>query len=509
MENKKILLALKERDGLSSISEYLRQKGLTVFTANDGAGALEIVLNERPSIIIFEMGLSIIDTERVFQILRNNPHTSDIPFIFIGSESKDIKGFNRDMDSLLLQPVRGEDIFRRIKIAFVSKGEVKIGDREIAGSLSHISLGDLLQILHINKKEGILRVYHEDKEGLIYVKDGNIYNASLGGVEKEKALFRFLAWHDGKFEFLPKTIDVPQKIHHSTGNLLMEGMRQYDEWNKAKEQFPKPYSQIRLKVDVSSMPKGLKPVIYEIFSLAGYYPAIGDLVDHCSFPDYEVYQTLASLMRKGIIEEVKEKRGAEKGRVAEEVVTSSQALKVREKLSLRWKDMEVASTGKIFILSASDRMVADLLDSCKDIPNFSLAGQRENPLGDIGTFKIYGGMDIVLFAIPLNMKMKPLLKAFSKNMIGVIILSDAGMAEDMEKLASAKDYILSIRRTPVLYTLITGREGEGKKEEDFRKALDLKRDERVFAFESMNREKAFQILRAFFGCLLKDEYIAA
>jgi len=518
MNRKKILMALGGTEELTSIGGFIRDRGFEVLTADDGAAVIEIALNEKPSLIVVELGLPVIDGERVFQILRNNPHTTDIPFIFIGSEDRDIKGFRREIDTLLIQPIKGEEILRRINIAFAGQEGLKtqIGDKEIEGRLSHISLGDLLQILHLNRKEGVLKVSYEDKEGLIYIKGGTIYNAAINNMEKEKALFRLLTWHDGKFEFSPKPIDIPQKIQGSAGNLLMEGMRQFDEWNKAKEQLPQPDSRLKLKVDISTLPKGLKPIIYEVLFLIEYYPTVRDLVDHCTFPDYEVYQTLAGLIRKGVLEGIKGKAIEEKrSRAIMEVLTSGQALKVREKVAARWKDMETATFGKIFVLATSDDLIISLVDSCKDIPGFSVNRQfitspihRENPIGDVATLRLYGGMEIVLFTIPLNTKMKPLWKAFSKNIIGMIVLCDIEGIKNLQQLSLCKNYVTSIRRTPVVYGMVSAQDIDAKQEEEFRKTMEMKRDERIVVLEQMNNKRVSQFFNTFFNHLLRDEYIS-
>jgi CheY-like chemotaxis protein len=520
MDNMKILIASDDSGRLASLSEYLKDKGFNILTSMDGASVLEIALNERPAIIIIEADLPVIDGERVFQILRNNPHTAEIPFIFMGADAVEIKGFRRDIDSLLLQPIKDEEVFRRVNRVFAGQKEEDkgtIGDKEIEGRLSHISLGDLLQILHLNRKEGVLKVSNENKEGLIYIKEGVIYNAVIGNIEKEKALFRLLSWHDGKFEFSPKPVDAAQKINRSTGNLLMEGMRQYDEWNKAKGQLPKLDSQIKLKVDISSLPKGLKPIIYEILFLVDYYPVIGDLVDHCTSPDYEVYQTLAGLIRKGVLEEIKDKGAVDKQAGSQrEILTTAQALKIREKVAAKWKDMEIVNFGKIFIVSTNDNLIVSLVDSCKGIPGFSVNRQfitspihRENPFGDIATLKLYGGMDVVLFAVPLNENMRPLWKAFSKNMIGMMLLCDNEGMKEANQLAYIKNSILSVRRLPILHTIAAEHDIDKKQEEEFRKIMAMRRDEKVFMFTPANREKVFHIFSAFFGYLLKDEYISA
>ncbi|MBI3753909.1 MAG: DUF4388 domain-containing protein [Deltaproteobacteria bacterium] len=521
MNNKKILIAFGDKEDLASIGEYLKDRGFEILTAMDGAAALETALNERPSAVVSELALPVIDGERVFQILRNNPHTAEIPFVFLASEAREIKGFRRDVDALLLQPAKNEEVFRRVTGALAAgKEEIQaaIGDKEIEGRLSHISLGDLLQILHLNRKEGVLKVSYEEKKGFIYIKEGVIYNAVIDSMDKEKALFRLLTWHDGKFEFSPKPIDTPQKIHRTAGNLLMEGMRQYDEWNKAKEQLPKPDSRVKLKVDISSLPKGLKPIIYEVLFLVEYYPVIGELVDRCTFPDYEVYQTLAGLIRKGVLEEVKGERiaGKQIGR-QREILTSHQALKVREKVAARWSDMEAATFGKIFIVSTNDNLIMSLVDSFKEIPGFSINRQfitspvhRENPLGDIAALKLYGGMEAVLFAIPLlNEKMRPLWRAFSRKTIGMMILCDKEGMSHAKELVSFKNYILSIRRIPILHTFAADREIDTGVEEKLRRALGMRRDEPIFIFEPTNRDRVFQIWSAFFSYLLKDEYIAA
>lgn len=516
--NNKILIGFDNSQNLAIPVNYLQDKGFKVIPATNGTSVLEIALKENPSIIIIEVDLPIIDGEKVFHILRNNPHTADVPFIFISTDHVDIKGFRRNVDSLILKPVKWDELLGRINRALVSKGDVQNQrDKEIEGRLSHISLVDLLQLFHLNKKEGVLKVSFEDNEGLIYIKEGAIYNASLGETEKEKALFRLLLWHDGKFEFLPKPIDCPQKIYQSIENLLMEGMRQYDEWNNIKEQLPAPDSRIQLKVDTSNLPKGLMPIIYEVLFLVDFYPTVKDLVDHCTSPDYEVYQTLSGLVQKGILEEVKNKKIEGKSTIeAREIITNSQALKVRERVSAIWNDMETTNYSKIFILSPTNNLVMDFVESCKDLPGFLINRQfitspihRENPFGDIATLKIYGGLEIVFFVIPINIRMKPLWKTFSNNIIGMIILCDNAGIKDINHLVSIKNYILSIRRIPILHTLTPDHVMDKREEEEFRERLEIRQDEQIFIFEPMNRNKVFQIFNGFFNCLLKDEYITS
>src|SRR3972149_4177189 len=139
MNGKKILIASCYKDKLATFAGYIKDKGFDILTATDGAAVLEIALNDRPSVVVIDIVLPVIDGERVFQILHNNPHTAEIPFIFIGHEAKDIKGFRRGVDFLFLQPVKVEEIFRRINDDFRSPQSLRSAHaraQEIEGRLS-------------------------------------------------------------------------------------------------------------------------------------------------------------------------------------------------------------------------------------------------------------------------------------------------------------------------------------------------------------------------------------
>lgn len=500
----KILIAIRNKGERIQFGGHLKEKGFDPILAGDGAGALEIALRERPFLIVTEIGLPLVETERLFHILRNNPYTSDIPFVFVGSSAVDIKGFRKGIDSLLVKPVKLDELTITISHHLTHKGREGIGAKEIEGRLSHIPLVDLLQILHLNRKEGVLRVFHEDKEGRVYLKGGIIYNAGIKDIEREKALYRLLTWEDGKFEFLPQPINIPPQIHRSPGNLLMEGMRQYDEWKKSKDQFPHAESTLQKGVGISVLPKGLKPIIYEIVSLVDIYPKIGDLVDHCQFPDYDVYRTLASLIRKGVLKETK---GMDvKKMIPEELLTPSQALKLRERIAHKWG---LANHGKVVILSTSVDPIVRFMDACKSIPGFAMdrylptVTSGERPLGEVGVLKIHGVIEIALLVLPVGKDMMPLWKAFLKGMIAVITLLDSVGVAGITDIAVVRDCLLSIEKVPLIYAFYTD---GGVEERYFKKVLAIAGREPILRLDPGDRASVFRIFYALFGHLLKEGY---
>ncbi|MBI1911478.1 MAG: DUF4388 domain-containing protein [Deltaproteobacteria bacterium] len=511
MNKNRILLAFRNDEEIKEFSEYLKGIGYDAVSARDGARALEIAIAEVPSLIMAELDLPVIGGERMFQIIRHNPHTSRIPFLFIANNIADIKGFRTGIDIFLLRPLNLGELQARIRQTLSFKEGSSLTSKDIEGKLSHMSLADILQFLHLNKKEGELKVTSGNRTGSIYIKDGQLFNAVTEGVEKEKALFRLLEWNEGKFEFVPKTISITKKIKLTTGNLLMEGMRQIDEFKKQQEHFPDKKTILTAKIEASMLPKGIQPIIHEIMQLVRTYPKVSDLVEHCTHPDYEAYKTITSLIGRGVLQE--DKKG-DNTAMPDEFLTPDQAISIREKIISRYADMFNFSHGKICIISTSGSLAAKFISLCRKIPGFSVYGKTalsnialENPLGEVASLKIYGGMELVLFPIPTVNNMGPLWKAFSTNLVGLILLWDKEGTADLQEMAEAKREILLKRRVPVVH----GYFGEPSPAEESacKKALGLKADEPLFRINEQDRTVAFEVFYSLFGSLLRDDYVRA
>ncbi|MEE9591133.1 MAG: DUF4388 domain-containing protein [Thermodesulfobacteriota bacterium] len=501
-------------ESLSNI-EYFSNTGLKTTVVSDGVAAIETSLKETPDIIITEIDLPIVDGERFYRILKDNYNTKDVPFIFIAAKIVDIKGFRTEIDSLLLRPVKPDELQGRVKkqLSRRKRSRRAFADKEIEGKLSHLSLPDILQMLHLNKKEGVLKISSDTKVGTIYLKNGEIYNAILGTAEKEKALFRLLTWREGVFEFLPEMVSSPQKIINSTENLLMEGMKQYDEFEEMKGQFPDSNSILKLKVDISSIPKGLKPSMYEILSLLDFYPRVADIVDHCSLPDYEAYQTLLNIIQKDLLEEIKHDTGT-KDSPLKDLLASTKAIRIRENILNRWPDMTSVNYGKILIAPTSNTLIPALVETCKALPTFSINRQliasptyRENPFGELGSLKLFGGMDIILYALPIYSGMKLLWRTLSRNVIGLILLLDDYGVARLDELASIKNDIFSMRRVPVMHIYVTGEGSNKENESRFRDILAIKRDEQIYILGYRGVDRLLQMFYTYFNQFAKKEYM--
>ncbi len=513
-----IIIATTDREERKGLIDYLTGEGHKTVGVQDGAAAIEAALKTTPGIIIVDINIPVIDAEKIYRILRNNPNTKDVAFIFIAAKIIDIKDFRTDADALILRPIKLEELHGIIKKQFLRLKRIKgiLGDKEkeIEGKLSHISLPDILQMLQLNRKEGIVKITSNEQRGMIYVKDGEVYNATLGEAEREKALFRLLQWKKGGFEFLPGPVTTSRKIFDPMNNLLMEGARQQDEFKKAARHFPAPDSLLRLKADISSLPKGLRPNIHEILSLVEYYPRAADLVDHCSLTDLEAYQTLLKVMEKGLLQEIKEGREMQETPLTE-LLNSPGAIQIREKILNRWSDMASVNYGKVLIASTGGSLIPKFLRNCKELPSFSINRHllttkvyKENPFGVLGRLRLYGGMELLLYALPTTTGIEPLWDAFSINSIGLFLIwSETGIYH-LQGLAAMKGALLTNRRVPVMYVYIGKEPPDKKSEAQSREILGMKRDERIFAIDTRDPDKVHDLFFTYFGHLMREEYVS-
>jgi pSer/pThr/pTyr-binding forkhead associated (FHA) protein len=177
--------------------------------------------------------------------------------------------------------------------------------KSMAGSIEEIPLPDLLQLLSTSRKSGVLVVHSDRHVGKIFFRKGQIYFANLENqfnIGPRKALTRMLGWAQGSFELEPPDESaVLEEMTDSTEAMLMESMRQLDEYKVAVEKLPDLGSPIGIARPLKSKLRELSPEELDVFQAAMEVKTVGALFDQSSLNDLEIATKLVPLFEKGYL----------------------------------------------------------------------------------------------------------------------------------------------------------------------------------------------------------------
>jgi len=325
--------SLSERG--ARVAEACEQQGMAVHRVSHGAAALEYALAHKPVAMVVQHALPLIAGPRLADILESNPHTQNMGVLIVDDDAEEGQGDDRSRvlpgsaDPETIARFLGALLLRRSQQPATEPAE---SAPTIEGNLAQLALGELIELFHVNRKSGIIEMREDGgrsaAQGEIHLESGDVVQARSGEFEGEKALFRLLRWRRGNFCFRENVPRAERGIERATRALLREGERQAKEWTRLAGDMPPEHARVALKVSRSSLPNLLHPVTQEVLLVLEFSDRVQDVVDRCSFPDYQVLRTLQTLLRRGLIELQAEAEGPKTPRAG--LFTPAAAARVRD-----------------------------------------------------------------------------------------------------------------------------------------------------------------------------------
>lgn len=114
-----ILVIDDNNDIRENTAEILSLAGYKTFTAENGKRGVEIAIAEKPSIIICDIMMPELDGYGVLHLLKKNPETENIPFIFLTAKTERTdfrKGMEMGADDYITKPFDDLELLRAIEI---------------------------------------------------------------------------------------------------------------------------------------------------------------------------------------------------------------------------------------------------------------------------------------------------------------------------------------------------------------------------------------------------------
>ncbi len=181
----------------------------------------------------------------------------------------------------------------------------KTNTRTMSGSIEEVPLPDLLQLFGTSKKSGVLAIRTEDDIGRIFLRKGSIYYATINDLDEVppmKSIFRMLTWQKGLFDLEPPDErQFPNEIDCSVQEVLMEGLRQLDEFNELRNDLPDLNTRLIINIPLAAPLRDLKPEELDIIQLAHNYGHVETVLNKAQSTDLETVQMLQKLLKSGYL----------------------------------------------------------------------------------------------------------------------------------------------------------------------------------------------------------------
>ncbi len=132
-------------------AEILELAGYKTLTAENGKKGVEIALKEKPTIIVCDIMMPELDGYGVLHLLRKNPETQNIPFIFLTAktERSDFrKGMEMGADDYISKPFDDVELLNAI--------ETRLKKLEILGNKYSSSQAGVTQFIKDVKDSGLM-----------------------------------------------------------------------------------------------------------------------------------------------------------------------------------------------------------------------------------------------------------------------------------------------------------------------------------------------------------------
>jgi DNA-binding response OmpR family regulator len=211
----------------------LIEQGFEVQQARSSEQAVKLFEKGEVDIVICEMQLGEgTDGFKLLELARKTEWGRALPWVFVtgsaaGNDAK--RAFDLGAADFLTKPVSADLLvakLRQIMDREATRGGTKRG---VSGSLSEMSLPDMVQVLWHGRKTGALKIRSQAGAGEIHFVNGNVYNALYGNQRGEEAFYAMLALSEGDFVLDPNFVAPQELFNKSPEALLLEGMRRLDE----------------------------------------------------------------------------------------------------------------------------------------------------------------------------------------------------------------------------------------------------------------------------------------
>jgi CheY-like chemotaxis protein len=204
-----------------------RDPSWIVHTADNYSEALNCLKANPVDLVVLDINMPVMDGLQFLTMLKRSRPALPV-IVLSGIVTQENRDFAlRHGASLVLDKIDVTAGFESIYPALEATAEMPA--EGFKGIVRQVGLTELLQLECLGRKSSILEIKASNADGRIYISEGSIIHAEIGGVFGEKALARLFGLKGGEFRLAPFTQPGRQTIEGQWEGLLMNAAQTSDE----------------------------------------------------------------------------------------------------------------------------------------------------------------------------------------------------------------------------------------------------------------------------------------
>lgn len=224
------------------LGDALQQQGFEVIPSTQATYALTMLEWNMPTAILCATNLREMGALEMAPILRADPKTVNIPLIAVGGggEQALLEAYRAGCDDFVDRRRSPSDIAAHVRSFLVSRQEgfqptqmLSTSDTALSGSLSHLDLPGVIQMLGQARQTGALHINAADADGIIFFEGGEIFHAECGLSFGDEAVTQIVKTCQGTgkgvYKFVYGATAAQRTVLRSATDLLLDAMREFDE----------------------------------------------------------------------------------------------------------------------------------------------------------------------------------------------------------------------------------------------------------------------------------------
>jgi CheY-like chemotaxis protein len=222
--------------------DALKQQGFDVVPCTQAAYALTMLEWNAPTAILCATNLREMGALEMAPILRADPKTANIPLIAIGGGGDQalLEAYRAGCDDFVDRRRSPVDIAAHVRSFLVSRQDgfqptqmLSSAETDLSGSLSHLDLPGVIQMLGQARQTGALHINASDTDGIIFFEGGEIFHAESGTLFGDEAVTQIVKTCQeavkGVYKFIYGATAAQRTVLRSATDLLIDAMREFDE----------------------------------------------------------------------------------------------------------------------------------------------------------------------------------------------------------------------------------------------------------------------------------------